>query len=863
MSTISPYVGDGANREFDITFNYRRASTVHVKVDGIDVPFNFVSSSRVVVDEAPASGAEVIVYRKTDVSEAEEQFTDGMILNGPDLNDAIGQARERAEELGFSIEQEVPRALRGPTSEDALRNLPKAAERANKFLMFDDEGQPGVLTPEDLAAPAQAALGETRLVADQVNVSREAIAAAENVYQTKALGEAATVQGDFFLYRSGNTIVFAERLASGSQVFDTMNAKSLSAWSFGAIGNGTGDNGPILTTAIARAVALGVPLEFGPGTYRIQNPIVPPAGSRVHLHFAEGVTLVGANIDYTEMFKGEGYSIKIEGAPLLRNFKRAFRLLSSPATAYKGLVWDLGATRFEDWSSQAVFIDAGQHADSYIEKFVLDGAYFSARATQTTKYPYDVLQSEQSYPIRHISIRNVIARNGGREGFRFDHASNVFMRVEGVDMREYVTNLTSSDPDAHFIFNSSGHQKIVDSVFIGLRPKDSTTNMDDAEGIGRGGAFLEMSNVYLEDAGSGEAVLGLKCRKASLKNVTIVTTQAHRDACAATSGSRKDVSAILAPYDELRMDNVVVEGGTGAALDFQGNTNKTIVTGSIEVRDWRSLRRTVAGGAYVYSSLYSSGSAIRVAGNNHHIDLTVNCVGPTFPRRVFNMIGGSLATCILRGFHKTAERPANAPGEESVDNTADLGTTVYRFEGAVSDLRLLGTVDAKDAERVFSASAAFTSPKVEVSAEVRNPDPVKWEELVGQPFTEKITGDLRMDLRLRYSAAQAISQQRVMQLRVPNGATLSVDVKGTIVSPSFPRGARIAQSLLVSASGGVASTIVPKTSTVDQLGSDYIAATTEVGPFSTNAVHLYVARTTGDVPCKPACDIKVELSAAT
>lgn len=165
MSTISPYTGDGSNREFDITFNYRNADSIRVSVDGVDVGFTFVSESRVKTDEVPYVGAEVQVYRKTDVSSNEKVFSDGTVIFGADLNDAVSQPRERCEELESTVDDNYKRSFKVPPGESAF-DLPSSVNRASKFLAFDSEGNafPSAGTGadaglrEDLAGDSGAAL---------------------------------------------------------------------------------------------------------------------------------------------------------------------------------------------------------------------------------------------------------------------------------------------------------------------------------------------------------------------------------------------------------------------------------------------------------------------------------------------------------------------------------------------------------------------------------------------------------------------------------------------------------------------------------------------------------------------------------
>lgn len=140
MSTISSYVGDGSTTQFDITFDYNDDSeAVKAKVGGVETLFTFVNPSRVEFETAPASGVEVRIYRRTDVTTARVDFEDGAIIRAPDLDAAIAQARLRTEELGSEVDDVNVRAIKVPLGEAEIV-LPSPGDRANKFLSFLPDG---------------------------------------------------------------------------------------------------------------------------------------------------------------------------------------------------------------------------------------------------------------------------------------------------------------------------------------------------------------------------------------------------------------------------------------------------------------------------------------------------------------------------------------------------------------------------------------------------------------------------------------------------------------------------------------------------------------------------------------------------
>lgn len=110
-------------------------------VSGVDAPFAFVNPSRLEFDTAPVSGAEIRIFRQTDVSSPSVDFTDGAIVRGDDLDAAVEQPRARAEELGDQFTDLSGRAVKVQPGEEPVV-FPTAAERLGKFLAFGLDGTP-------------------------------------------------------------------------------------------------------------------------------------------------------------------------------------------------------------------------------------------------------------------------------------------------------------------------------------------------------------------------------------------------------------------------------------------------------------------------------------------------------------------------------------------------------------------------------------------------------------------------------------------------------------------------------------------------------------------------------------------------
>lgn len=83
--SYNSYVGNGTNRNFDISFNYIAKEHVYVTVDGASVPFTWVNDGRVQTVTAPAAGTMVRVFRRTP-DESLVIFTDTSVFKAANLN---------------------------------------------------------------------------------------------------------------------------------------------------------------------------------------------------------------------------------------------------------------------------------------------------------------------------------------------------------------------------------------------------------------------------------------------------------------------------------------------------------------------------------------------------------------------------------------------------------------------------------------------------------------------------------------------------------------------------------------------------------------------------------------------------------
>ena len=118
ISTSNTYTGDGTTVLFSFTFEYIEPRDVNVRLDGKKQNRNkwsFANATTVQMDEAPAQGVIVTIYRETDTSKMPATFYNGSTIQAPDLN------------ANFNVALFVSQEAQEATS-DAAEALPLAEE---------------------------------------------------------------------------------------------------------------------------------------------------------------------------------------------------------------------------------------------------------------------------------------------------------------------------------------------------------------------------------------------------------------------------------------------------------------------------------------------------------------------------------------------------------------------------------------------------------------------------------------------------------------------------------------------------------------------------------------------------------------
>jgi hypothetical protein len=99
MATLNTYTGDGSTTLYSLTFEYLDETDVKIQIDGtLTSAYSFANATQILFNTAPANGAEIIIYRSTDVSEPIVSFFAGSSIRAQDLNKANDQIRFSVEE---------------------------------------------------------------------------------------------------------------------------------------------------------------------------------------------------------------------------------------------------------------------------------------------------------------------------------------------------------------------------------------------------------------------------------------------------------------------------------------------------------------------------------------------------------------------------------------------------------------------------------------------------------------------------------------------------------------------------------------------------------------------------------------------
>ena len=99
MATLNTYTGNGSQTLYSITFEYLDETDVKARINGSETSaYTFANATTIQFDTAPPNGADILIYRSTDVSKPIVTFFAGSAIRAQDLNKTNDQMRFSVEE---------------------------------------------------------------------------------------------------------------------------------------------------------------------------------------------------------------------------------------------------------------------------------------------------------------------------------------------------------------------------------------------------------------------------------------------------------------------------------------------------------------------------------------------------------------------------------------------------------------------------------------------------------------------------------------------------------------------------------------------------------------------------------------------
>jgi len=98
--TSNTFTGDGSTTNYSFTFEYLEQDEVKVTINGfVTTAFTFANATTLSFTTAPSSGAEIRIYRDTDIDDLKATFFPGSAIKAEDLNNNFTQNNFAVQEL--------------------------------------------------------------------------------------------------------------------------------------------------------------------------------------------------------------------------------------------------------------------------------------------------------------------------------------------------------------------------------------------------------------------------------------------------------------------------------------------------------------------------------------------------------------------------------------------------------------------------------------------------------------------------------------------------------------------------------------------------------------------------------------------
>lgn len=155
-TTEVSYVSDGITTVYDFDFPYLQSDEVFVTVNGVSVPFTFLTGSTHSVELAtpPIVTNIVRIYRSTEAFKPMHLFAAGTPFlpryvdeNNTQFLYALQEGINAFDGVVDAAQEIADRSVRVPTSEVSIAPLPGISERVGRLLSFDTVGNPIAVLP--------------------------------------------------------------------------------------------------------------------------------------------------------------------------------------------------------------------------------------------------------------------------------------------------------------------------------------------------------------------------------------------------------------------------------------------------------------------------------------------------------------------------------------------------------------------------------------------------------------------------------------------------------------------------------------------------------------------------------------------
>jgi hypothetical protein len=210
--TYVQYTGDGVTKQYTLSFPYLSKDHVYVRVNSENKTFTWLNDSTVVLDDAPASGASIMIYRNTPKDDYLVKFKAGTGFREQDLNMMTTQV--------FYVVQET---MENVDVEDLYMWRTEALDAKNTAVSAKNEA----VSAKDIVVGLASDLSEAR---DVVVEARDIVTTARDETVT-AKGAAVTAAGEALSSR----LIASEAASTAMSSADIATTKALEAISAAGI----------------------------------------------------------------------------------------------------------------------------------------------------------------------------------------------------------------------------------------------------------------------------------------------------------------------------------------------------------------------------------------------------------------------------------------------------------------------------------------------------------------------------------------------------------------------------------------------------------------------------------------------------